>query len=234
MKRSAESSSSSRGPSKRSRSLQACAACRKHKSRCELLEDLNSADAVKCHRCRILDIACSFEEMDRRALQFSLTRKTQAWEHVLNFSGSTTKTSSTSSSPTATGPGLTPDSSVDDNNAIASDMSDLTNATQAVPIEVTALPPEIWNYSELAPGKWRYSDEPIPEHASSVNWNWSTPLGSLRELTNRYLTTHYGATINERRKSASTSPPPPPQKLSNILSQTKINDLLGMYVLYLY
>ncbi|KAF5352014.1 hypothetical protein D9758_009426 [Tetrapyrgos nigripes] len=211
MKRPAENSISSTGPSKRSRSLQACATCRKNKQRCELLEDLNSSDTakVKCHRCRTLDIFCSYEEMDKGALQTSLTPKTQAREHVLRLSSSRSNTSNALSPlPTTT------------------DESELTSVTQAIPIEITALPPDLWNFSMLAPGKWGYSGESPPEHASSV-WNWSTPIGSLRELTNRYLTEHYGSAVNEKGKAS--TPLPSPQKLSDTLPPEKIKDLLDIF-----
>ncbi len=47
-----------RPPTKRPKSSQACASCRKHKTRCELLD---SASHSRCHRCNVLSITCSFE-----------------------------------------------------------------------------------------------------------------------------------------------------------------------------
>lgn len=49
--------------SKRPKSSQACASCRKHKTRCELLDDLSVAP-FRCHRCKVLNISCSFESSD--------------------------------------------------------------------------------------------------------------------------------------------------------------------------
>ncbi|KAF5352013.1 hypothetical protein D9758_009427 [Tetrapyrgos nigripes] len=137
---------------------------------------------------------------------------TQAREHVLRFSSSRSKTSSALSSLSNT-----------------TDESESTSATQAVPIEITALPSDLWNFSMLAPGKWWYSGESPSEHASSV-WNWSTPIGSLRELTNRYLTEHYGSAVNEKDKAS--TPLPPPQKLSDTLPPEKIKDLLEIFTSY--
>jgi Fungal Zn(2)-Cys(6) binuclear cluster domain len=48
-----------RHPPKRAKASQACASCRKHKTRCELLE--SSGYHSRCHRCDVLSITCSFE-----------------------------------------------------------------------------------------------------------------------------------------------------------------------------
>ncbi|KAJ7500563.1 hypothetical protein B0H11DRAFT_1856040 [Mycena galericulata] len=44
---------------KRSKTIQACQSCRKHKTRCEILDP--SKIPVRCHRCRALGIECSYE-----------------------------------------------------------------------------------------------------------------------------------------------------------------------------
>ena len=48
-----------RPPAKRPKASQACTSCRKHKTRCELLE--SATRFSRCHRCDVLSIACSFE-----------------------------------------------------------------------------------------------------------------------------------------------------------------------------
>lgn len=53
-----------RYPAKRTKSSQACASCRRHKTRCELLDDLSVPGVLKCHRCKVLSIQCSFETSD--------------------------------------------------------------------------------------------------------------------------------------------------------------------------
>jgi Fungal Zn(2)-Cys(6) binuclear cluster domain len=53
-------SNPSRNQTKRSKSAQACSSCRKLKTRCELL-DASSAGPYRCHRCKVLNISCSFE-----------------------------------------------------------------------------------------------------------------------------------------------------------------------------
>ncbi|KAF8208176.1 hypothetical protein K438DRAFT_1813558 [Mycena galopus ATCC 62051] len=63
MKR-ATGSSSENPPPKRSKASQACASCRRQKSRCEIL-DVRPASGVpvviRCHRCKTLNVECSFE-----------------------------------------------------------------------------------------------------------------------------------------------------------------------------
>ncbi|KAF7366711.1 hypothetical protein MSAN_00929200 [Mycena sanguinolenta] len=61
MKRSRESKDdSARGAPKKPKSIQACASCRKHKTRCEILDP--SKSPVRCHRCKTLTLQCSYEE----------------------------------------------------------------------------------------------------------------------------------------------------------------------------
>ncbi|TFK72046.1 hypothetical protein BDN72DRAFT_855813 [Pluteus cervinus] len=51
---------------KRTKSGQACTSCRKHKTRCEILDDgvTTALGVVKCHRCKVLGVECSFESSD--------------------------------------------------------------------------------------------------------------------------------------------------------------------------
>jgi hypothetical protein len=54
------------GRAKRSKTSQACASCRKHKTRCELPAE---PGVGRCHRCDVLQVACSFEGTDIIAAQ---------------------------------------------------------------------------------------------------------------------------------------------------------------------
>ncbi|KAG9317720.1 hypothetical protein JVU11DRAFT_1936 [Chiua virens] len=47
-------------PTKRAKAAQACLSCRKHKTRCEMLDGDNSG--AQCHRCKVLSLSCSFED----------------------------------------------------------------------------------------------------------------------------------------------------------------------------
>src|ERR1700675_4069370 len=49
------------GPIKRPKSNQACASCRRHKTRCEQLE--GDLSVLRCHRCNVLNMSCSFETL---------------------------------------------------------------------------------------------------------------------------------------------------------------------------
>lgn len=63
------SSSSGRG-ARRTKNVQACASCRKHKTRCEILDGVNQP-IIRCHRCKTLEVECSYEKMDRSTLELS-------------------------------------------------------------------------------------------------------------------------------------------------------------------
>ncbi|KAJ8698736.1 hypothetical protein PTI98_005410 [Pleurotus ostreatus] len=65
----AQDSESSRtpegNPAKRQKASRACATCRKTKSRCELLDVAPGPNGrLQCHRCKVLDIECSFHNSD--------------------------------------------------------------------------------------------------------------------------------------------------------------------------
>ncbi|KAK7062627.1 hypothetical protein VNI00_000115 [Paramarasmius palmivorus] len=57
--------------SKRKSRIVACANCRRQKTRCEVLE-VKSQIAVRCHRCKTLDVACSYEDMDKSLFEVRL------------------------------------------------------------------------------------------------------------------------------------------------------------------
>jgi hypothetical protein len=61
MKRASASSSEYPVP-KRTKAGQACTACRRQKARCEILDDRPAPGVkIRCHRCKVLNIECSFE-----------------------------------------------------------------------------------------------------------------------------------------------------------------------------
>lgn len=51
------------------RNQQACVSCRKHKTRCELLD--STSYIARCHRCEVLSIPCSFETDAPRSIVFN-------------------------------------------------------------------------------------------------------------------------------------------------------------------
>ncbi|KAJ3797558.1 hypothetical protein GGU11DRAFT_784469 [Lentinula aff. detonsa] len=75
------SSASSTRATKRSKSVQACANCRKHKTRCEILGVVDQV-VVRCHRCKVLDLECSYQTMDRSLFEVARsTTSTKGDEH---------------------------------------------------------------------------------------------------------------------------------------------------------
>ena len=75
--------STARPPVKRPKTSQACTSCRKHKTRCELLD---SASRSRCHRCDVLSITCSFETNapPTQAADFSPTPVAIFRQRILN------------------------------------------------------------------------------------------------------------------------------------------------------
>lgn len=65
MKRTGEDPGAASPKPKRRKASQACASCRRHKTRCELPEDIGSISShrgqLRCHRCKVLNVECSFE-----------------------------------------------------------------------------------------------------------------------------------------------------------------------------
>lgn len=59
-------------PAKRAKATQACLSCRKHKTRCEMLDGDNSG--AQCHRCKVLSLSCSFEDGSGTSLVSSSAR----------------------------------------------------------------------------------------------------------------------------------------------------------------
>ncbi|KZV76063.1 hypothetical protein PENSPDRAFT_646607 [Peniophora sp. CONT] len=61
--------SAKRQATRRPKSSQACVSCRKHKTRCELLD--STSYIARCHRCEVLSIPCSFETDAPRSIVFN-------------------------------------------------------------------------------------------------------------------------------------------------------------------
>ncbi|KIK53301.1 hypothetical protein GYMLUDRAFT_49479 [Collybiopsis luxurians FD-317 M1] len=77
MKRQRESNSSVASSSrsvKRAKSVQACTNCKKHKTRCEILDGLDQK-VIRCHRCKVLEVDCSYQDMDRSIFDSHLPAK---------------------------------------------------------------------------------------------------------------------------------------------------------------
>ncbi|KAJ6463943.1 hypothetical protein C8R45DRAFT_1024662 [Mycena sanguinolenta] len=155
MKRAAGPSSENPTP-KRTKTSQACAACRKQKSRCEILDG-----SQRCHRCKVLNIDCSFEN-----------------PHLIPVPRPTPHTSSTpqtqsTASPASSGSGYGPEnhSGLSTLAAVASSRSNVegASAVQSLPVRPEGLPVVP---AATAPG-WG--------SVSRVGWN-TTPMLAFQEL----------------------------------------------------
>jgi Fungal Zn(2)-Cys(6) binuclear cluster domain len=75
--------STTRPPAKRPKTSQACVSCRKHKTRCELLD---SEIRSRCHRCDVLSITCSFETNapPTQAAEYSPSHRSVVRQRLLN------------------------------------------------------------------------------------------------------------------------------------------------------
>ncbi|KAJ3841856.1 hypothetical protein F5878DRAFT_439046 [Lentinula raphanica] len=98
-KRTSDISSIANKPAKRSKASQACTSCRKHKSRCELLEFPSSSQGITCHRCKILNIQCSFESSNIIHLPSSQSHPETSRAILVNSSSASNSASPSESSP---------------------------------------------------------------------------------------------------------------------------------------
>lgn len=63
---------------KRPKDIQACASCRKNKTRCEILDGGDASAPIQCHRCKVVNNACSYSKMDKGVFQEFLTPTARA------------------------------------------------------------------------------------------------------------------------------------------------------------
>ncbi|KAJ7704382.1 hypothetical protein B0H17DRAFT_9700 [Mycena rosella] len=148
------STSENPGP-KRAKASQACASCRRHKSRCEILDVRTQPGAqitIRCHRCKILGVECSFEASNLIHF-FPNTRQTES-----------PATASEESSPPEIYGGL---------NTLAAAASSRPNAETgpSLPGRYDMLP------EDLVPT----ASTPIWGSVSRVDWT-ATPMLAIQEL----------------------------------------------------
>ncbi|KAF7366732.1 hypothetical protein MSAN_00931300 [Mycena sanguinolenta] len=162
MKRAAGPSSENPTP-KRTKTGQACAACRKQKSRCEILDGPAPGEKIRCHRCKVLNITdCSFENPHLIPLP-------PPTSHV----SSTPQTQSTAP-PASSGPASDPDnhcSGLSTLAAVASSRSSVegVSAGQSLSIRPESLP--------MVPA----ATTPVWGSVSRVDWT-ATPVLAFQEL----------------------------------------------------
>ncbi|KAF8205533.1 hypothetical protein K438DRAFT_514383 [Mycena galopus ATCC 62051] len=200
MKRVATPSSENRPP-KRTKASQACALCRRQKSRCEIL-DVGHAPgapiAIRCHRCKVLAVECSFETSD-----------------FIHFAPTTSHTSPASlpspmPTPSAENSPFPARESYGGLNTLAAIASSRPNAEE-VPVRLApkqhAMLPE-----DLVP------TETTPVFGSSSRFDWTaTPMLAIQELVRCPSTPDSGLQL------------PNGSRLSDILSSSEITSLLEIF-----
>ncbi|KAJ3929259.1 MAG: hypothetical protein NXY57DRAFT_433790 [Lentinula lateritia] len=59
---------------RKTKSIQACNSCRKHKTRCEILDGVEQP-LIRCHRCKVLGVDCSYQTMERTLFETAFPPK---------------------------------------------------------------------------------------------------------------------------------------------------------------
>ncbi|KAJ4479177.1 hypothetical protein J3R30DRAFT_2728303 [Lentinula aciculospora] len=70
------STSKTTKPPRRTKTIQACNSCRKHKTRCEILDGINQP-LIRCHRCKVLGADCSYQAMERSIFEAAFAIKSE-------------------------------------------------------------------------------------------------------------------------------------------------------------
>lgn len=78
--------------------LQACANCRKHKVRCDPpSREEGTTSSRKCHRCKVLDLPCSFGDSDSLPPPSTSTQPTASTSNIVSRPSSASTSASRSS-----------------------------------------------------------------------------------------------------------------------------------------
>ncbi|KAJ7201041.1 hypothetical protein GGX14DRAFT_658803, partial [Mycena pura] len=164
MKRGATLNSDSPAP-KRTKASQACGSCRRQKSRCEILDVRPQPGApvvIRCHRCKVLGVECSFETSD--LIHFMPKTAAQTPSDASSSSPSTSQEQCTSAPERYGG--------LNTLAAVASSRSDAEKVTvNPIPSHYGMLP------EDLVPT----ATTPIWGCVSRVDWT-ATPMLAIQEL----------------------------------------------------
>ncbi|KAE9410857.1 hypothetical protein BT96DRAFT_912288 [Gymnopus androsaceus JB14] len=200
---------SNRG-TRRSRAVQACIGCRKTKARCELLDNLDSTAVLRCHRCKTLNLPCSYQDADRQALRAG--RKSgisQAWEQLVDFTD--LEAVSQPGPSTTTVSVTTPTCAVDSEHLPASDSTHAHSPASPAPLELKVLPRSIWNYRRVSIGQWRYCGTGTDDDGYDLVW----PMSAVHQISTK------ADTLARKVGQVET--------LEEILEQSQIDELLRIF-----
>ncbi|KAF7337872.1 hypothetical protein MVEN_02010200 [Mycena venus] len=205
--------SSENPPPKRTKASQACALCRRQKSRCEILDvGYPPPVTIRCHRCKVLGVECSFETSNliHFAPQTPLHFAPEATTSEFSVTSHTSPESSSSSAPTPSG----------DHNAasvreIYGGLNTLATVASSRPNAEEVAVPEQYNTmlpKDLIPT----ATTPIWGCVSRVDWT-ATPMLAIQELVRCPRTQDSGLQL------------PSGSRLSDILSPPEITSLLEIF-----
>ncbi|KAJ7355870.1 hypothetical protein DFH08DRAFT_738004 [Mycena albidolilacea] len=194
-------------PQKRTKASQACASCRRQKSRCEILDISRPPGApasIRCHRCKVLGVECSFETSD--LIHF--------FPHTLSH------TSPSASSPSSSGPAPSPSQSEPSPVPVRESyggLNTLANVASSRP-NVTNVPvnPIRNQYGMLPEDLVPTATTPVWGCVSRVDWT-ATPMLAIQEL------------VRCPRTQDSDPQLPSGSRLSDILSPPEISSMLEIF-----
>ncbi|KAJ6501934.1 hypothetical protein C8R45DRAFT_974877 [Mycena sanguinolenta] len=201
MKRVATPSSEIRPP-KRTKASQACALCRRQKSRCEIL-DISHPVTIRCHRCKVLGVECSFESSDF----IHVSPQTTPTSHP-----SPAETSSSSSPALVAGSPFSVPDSYGGLNTLATVASSRPNAAETRASSSSAAKQYRINVEDLVPTE----TTPVWGSLSRVDWT-AAPMLAIQELVRCPSTQDSNLQL------------PSGDSLSDILSSSEITSLLEIF-----
>ncbi|KAJ3992657.1 hypothetical protein F5050DRAFT_885536 [Lentinula boryana] len=203
---------SSNKPAKRSKASQACASCRRHKSRCELLEFPSSSQGITCHRCKILNIQCSFESSNIIHLPSSQSHPEASRAILVNSASASSSASPPESTPFCPPcppnqlPSPTPSTSEPSPRHHHDTNNSISNVKQA---------------RDLRPEDLVSDDGPWGPCGGQGGFDWTAaPISAIQELASKNLL---------HPSSPSRVPSTTDRDLRSVLTQNQINRLLEIF-----
>lgn len=187
-------------------------------ARCELLDDLKTSEVLRCHRCKTLDLRCSYQDADRQSLR--LGRKpgiSQAWEQLVDFTDvkAISQSSPLTTTPTTTSL-ITGSQSPEESTPIP---------TSSTALDLKVLPQSIWKYRLVDFGQWRYCGTDVDDD----HYDWSTPMSAVHQISAQHQAQLYN---QPRMKSEGQSQfQSQVELLEDILEESQIKELLQLCVL---
>jgi hypothetical protein len=148
-------------------SRHSCATCRKHKTRCEILEHAPADGILKCHRCIAVKIHCSYSDVDRHLVP-PPEQPSVCMQQPQQTSFSQQASASSNSSGTSTKSLESDIPFISQIRPLGVEESVPYPALDSLPLEAEAKPD--------IPKLWKFLDPPM-------SLNWRAPVACLHEIT---------------------------------------------------